>query len=728
MINWLRSRRPKPRPEPAPVIEFQTRQVGTALVVSTSAGPGWHSMALAGSIPADPGRTVVVVDFPRGGGGGYWNALVQALRGRGPVRLAVSGSGSGGPTAAAQWLADQLRTEVIAPDGTLVPVPGGSTFVANAHATGAWRRFQVDEPSEALGARFPSPEWEPMMTTAPWRAGPVAVAEPIPAGLWLHATPVASNRRHSTLAFGVPVRMNVLTVVLGGPQEPALPAAELRALWEALPEEIRRRVRFASFGADLGPFAADALGQPVVSFPGLPVSSTRGVDIGIVTPDGRPTWRAYATELRYQPGGGAEVLAARAPLPGLKALRPGVFELSSTVVVEAVPSGLWVRPAAEPADPAQVRGLPVDPEWARLTVGVPGESVPDEVSAAGAKLFAGLDADTQRVARLVFGEIAKPSEPAVDPLRESVVEPVVESIVAPAAVPTTVEAPAESEADYDIGDLPTMVLLRQHRMLGQRTPDKPEPPVEPPPVPVRVLVDPAFDIDTVLDALAAGETKLDDHRMWMRKTLGAQYDTYASKVLRLLTQKPALRVGKLKAIVTDLVAVQVYLAAGERKADEALLSGDIDALLPFLCCVVSGLQRLPVYEGVAFSGGTFDPSVHRPGAVLTEVTFLNAVTAEQVSLPGETEFVIWSDSGRRTTVFEPELDPVVFLPGTRFQVLAARKDQVLLGEVGGGAQLARLEVATLARRPGTLSANIARFNRSIGTPPPRESRSVAHRM
>jgi hypothetical protein len=696
MINWLRPRRQKPHPEPSPpVTEFQARQVGTALVVSTtSTGAGWHAMALAGSMPADPGRTVVVVDFPRGGGGDYWNALVRALRGRGPVRLAVSGAGSGGPKAAAQWLADQLRAEVIAPDGTLVPVPGGSTFVANAHATGAWRRFQVDEPSKALGARFPSPEWESMMTTAPWRAGPVAVAEPIPAGLWLHATPVAANRGHSTLAFGVPVRMNVLTVVLGGPREPALPAAELRALWAALSDEIRRRVRFASFGADLGSFAADALRQPVVCFPGLPMSSSRGVEVGIVAADGRPTWRAFATELCYQPGGGVEVLSARPPLPGLKAVRPGVFALSKNVVVEAVASGLWVRPAAEPADPARVRGLPVDPEWARLTVGVPGEPVPDEVSLAGAKLFAGLDATTQRVARLVFGEVAKPE---------------------PAAVPTVVEAPAESEANYDIGDLQTMVLLRQHKVLGQVVPDEPEPPVEPPPVPLTV-VEPSFDFDDVLDALAAGETDLDDHRRWMRHTLGDQYDTYASKVLRLLVRQPSLWVGELTAVVTDLVAVQVYLAAGERKADDALLSEDIEALLPFLCCVVSGLQRLPVYEGVAFSGGTFNPSVHRPGAILTEVTFLNAVTAEHVRLPGETEFVIWSDSGRRTTVFEPDLDPVVFLPGTRFQVLAAREGQVLLGEVGGGDQLARLEVATLARQPGTLSADPARFGRSIGTP------------
>ncbi|MFC0546159.1 hypothetical protein [Kutzneria chonburiensis] len=740
MINWLKSRRsksatPTPAAPQAPVVEFQTRQVGAALVVSAPPGPGWHAMALAASVPGDPGRTMVVVDFPSGDNGGYWSALVQALRGRGPVRLAVSGAGSAsgsGPTRAiaAQWLAEQLQAEVVAPDGTLVPVPGGSTFVANAHATGAWRSFHPDKPSEALGARFPSPEWESFMTTAPWRAGPVSVAEPVPTGLWLHATPTAALRRHSVLAFGVPVRMDVLTVVLGGPEEARLPSSDLRALWEALPEEIRRRVRFASFGAELGQFAADTIGRPVIAYNGLPLSTERGIEVGIVSADGRPTWRSFATELRYRPGKAPEVVAARPPVSGLKPLRPGLWELTESVVVEAVASGLWVRAAAA-VDGDSVRSMPVDPEWARLTVGVPGEQVGDEVSVAGAKLFAGLDAETQRVVRLVFGEAPKAAEPEV----EAVVEVPVEDAE---PVPTAVDA----DINYDIGDdLPTMVLLRRQMELqisaasasasasvavavaepvsGSATASLDIWPVEPPPVPARVepfLVDPGIDVDTMLDTLVAAETALDEHRAWMRRTLGDQYDSYASRVLRLLVQHPSLRDGELQSVVTDLVAVLVYLAAGERKADEALLSGDVDALLPFLSCVISGLQRLPVYEGVAFCGGALDPSTHRAGAILTEVSFLNAVTSSEVALPGDAEFVIWSDSGRRTGYFEPELEPIVFLPGTRFQVLGVEGGRILLGEIGGGDQLSRLEEAAKLRAATGPVADPVRFGRSIGSP------------
>ncbi|MFI9387382.1 hypothetical protein [Kutzneria sp. NPDC052558] len=763
----MRSRRPKPQRPAAeaqpPVVEFQTRQVGAALIVSAPPGPGWHAMALAGSVPPDPGRTVVVVDFPAGGDGSYWTALVQALRGRGPVRLAVSGAGSAtgaGPARAiaAQWLAEQLKAEVVAADGTLVPVPGGSTFVANAHATGSWRSFHPDKPSEALGARFPSPEWESFMTTAPWRAGPVSVAEPVPTGLWLHATPTAATRRHSALAFGVPVRMDVLTVILGGPEEAQLPSAELRALWEALPEEIRRRVRFASFGADLGQFAADTIGRPVIAFNGLPVATERGIEVGVVAPDGRPTWRAFASELRYRPGKPPEVIAARPPVAGLKSLRPGQWELTANVVVEAVAAGLWVRAAgATPAGAELVRGMPVDPEWARMTVGVPGEPVGDEISVAGAKLFAGLDAESQRVVRLVFGEAPKP-EPAADPVVDTAVDAGVDgpTAVVAEAVLTAVDA----DVNYDIGDeLPTMVLLRRQMALhqigaGQITPSPLDPspldpppldpgqidpgpidpgpvessqielpadpwPVEPPPAPVRAepfLVDPGIDVDALLDTLVAAETALDEHRGWMLRTLGDQYDSYASRVLRLLVQHPELREGELQSVVTDLVAVLVYLAAGERKADEALLSGDVDALLPFLSCVISGLQRLPTYEGVAFCGGTLDPPTHRSGAILTEVSFLNAVTAADAALPGDAEFVIWSDSARRTGLLEPELDPVVFLPGTRFQVLGVHDNRVLLGEIGGGDQLARLEEAAKLRAATGPVADPLRFARSIGSP------------
>ncbi|WP_345033182.1 hypothetical protein, partial [Kutzneria kofuensis] len=57
------------------------------------------------------------------------------------------------------------------PDGTLVPVPGGSTFVANAHATRRVAQLPPGQAERSPRCAVPSPEWESFMTTAPWRAG-----------------------------------------------------------------------------------------------------------------------------------------------------------------------------------------------------------------------------------------------------------------------------------------------------------------------------------------------------------------------------------------------------------------------------------------------------------------------------------------------------------------------------------------------------------------------------
>src|SRR5689334_24805193 len=107
-----------PQPEPLPQrTPFAASFVGATLVVSAPEGPGQAATGLARTLPVDRGRTVVVVDFPSGDQSTFWPHVVSALSGRGPIRLAVSHAGTMRPTAPAQWLAEQLQAEVVAPDG-----------------------------------------------------------------------------------------------------------------------------------------------------------------------------------------------------------------------------------------------------------------------------------------------------------------------------------------------------------------------------------------------------------------------------------------------------------------------------------------------------------------------------------------------------------------------------------------------------------------------------------
>ena len=118
---------------------------------------------------------------------------------------------------------------------------------------------------------------------------------------------------------------------------------------------------------------AEGLGEPVSLYTGLPVGSQRnGAAVVAVNPRGQQTWRPYVTEVRYPPAGAPVVSGYRVPVPGLVERNPGVYDLGGGVVLEVVPSGLWVREAED--NGPEVRSLPVDPEWARLTVGTPGRT------------------------------------------------------------------------------------------------------------------------------------------------------------------------------------------------------------------------------------------------------------------------------------------------------------------------------------------------------------------
>ncbi|MGM1062398.1 hypothetical protein [Saccharothrix sp. Mg75] len=629
-------------PPPPPPAQFSAVFSGAALVVGPPGGASQQAVALGRGLPVDRGRTVVVVDPPHGDEAGFWPAVAAALQGRGPVRLMSSHSGSMRPTAPAQWLAEQLQAEVVAPDGAVTTVPGAA-FVAGAGGYGCWLRFLPGASPVPMGRRFPVPQWEAVDPNAPWPTGEVGVSEPIPAGLWLRAqrAPFDLASPDARSVVGLPCRDNVLTVVVGGPGQPPIPTEEVCRLLGGLSAAARSRVRLVWYGGDhQGQAVADELGEPVSLYTGLPVGALRtGAAVVAVNPRGQQTWRPYVTEVRYAPGGQPVVAGYRPPVPGLVERGPGVFDLGGGVYLEVVPSGLWVRDAEDIS--AEVRALPVDPEWARLTVGTPGRTTAGAVAVAGASLVERLEPEVRRLLRVVFCDPTPLPRP-----------PVAEEEPAP-VVP---DEPVPLSVDGPLGDSPAPVW-------GERQGDEVVPP---------------------------DHRSTEQERDALRRMLGERYGEHAAVACRHIAERPE-DAEAFEAVVTDLAAVSACLQQDEEIVTEALRLGRLGRLWPYAAGVVSGLRRLPAHQGVTVCWG--EARQYRTGDVLVEHGVLSTVAGPTVPVDGRVEFLLWSVTGRRVSVVDSfgslVQERVVFPPGTAFKVLAVAEAeesapmQVMLQEVVG---------------------------------------------
>ncbi|MFC3894818.1 hypothetical protein ACFOWZ_25340 [Lentzea rhizosphaerae] len=738
-----------PQPEPLPQrTPFAASFVGATLVVSAPEGPGQAATGLARTLPVDRGRTVVVVDFPSGDQSTFWPHVVSALSGRGPIRLAVSHAGTMRPTAPAQWLAEQLQAEVVAPDGMLTTVPGAA-FVVGTQGYGSWVRFQPNASPMPFGRRFPVPQWEAMDPNSPWPTGEIGISEPIPAGLWLRAQqpPFDPAAQDSRPIVALPCRENVLTVVVGGPGQSAIPTDEVCRLLTALPQAARSRVRLVPYGIDsgLGRLVADQLGEPIAMFTGLPVGNLRtgGPAVIAVDPRGQQTWRPFVTEVLCTPNEGVPVVSGyRAPVPGLAEVSPGVFSLGDGVVLEVVPSGLWVREQDEPYNAAEVRSQPVDPEWARLTVGTPGRTTPGAVAVHGAALVERLEPEVRKLLRLVFCDATVSAPPPPPPTTPTGTPAQVASALSAAAhalaardsdsggglftpvIPAEPEPEFERPAFVSMDSGPAIATVTSHAL------DDPDeaafPSSDPDSSPVRFRVDGPLPLQPLAmweippEDNGERETVLPDHsssdaeRDTVRRALGERYSSHAATVCRLLAQRPDAEEdpAAFEAMVTDLTALLACVSQDEEMVVDTLRMGRLGRLRPYVACIVSGLNRLPVHNGVATVWGVTGPTGprrYRSGDVLVEHGLLDAVANPSQRIEGVTEYLLWSVTGRRVEVADRVAvateERVIFAPGTPFRVLAVAEaegdhpQQVLLQEMAGAA--ADQEIAGL--RPSVLS-------------------------
>ncbi|WP_242642244.1 hypothetical protein [Lentzea alba] len=748
-----------PQPEPQPQrTPFAASFVGATLVVSAPEGPSQAASGLARTLPVDRGRTVVVVDFPSGDQSTFWPHVVSALSGRGPIRLAVSHAGTMRPTAPAQWLAEQLQAEVVAPDGVLTTVPGAA-FVVGTQGYGSWLRFQPNASPMPYGRRFPVPQWEAMDPNSPWPTGEIGISEPIPSGLWLRAQqpPFDPSAQDSRPIVALPCRDNVLTVVVGGPGQSSIPTEEVVRLLTALPQAARSRVRLVPYGIDtgLGQLVADQVGEPIAMFTGLPTGNLRtgGPAVIAVDPRGQQTWRPFVTEVTCTPNETVPVVSGyRTPVPGLSEVEPGVFALGDGVVLEVVPSGLWVREQDEPYNAAEVRSQPVDPEWARLTVGTPGRTTPGAVAVHGAALVERLEPEVRKLLRLVFCDATvsppPPPPPPTAPVPAASVPAASDALTgSPAQIASALSAAAHAMSARDPQDhgtgfftpvipaesepeRPAYAGIEPGPAVASHALDDPDeaafPSDDPDSAPVRFRVDgplppqPLASWEAPPDGSGERETVPPDHdssdaeRDTVRRALGERYGVHAATVCRLLAQRPDAEEDPtaFEAMVTDLTALLACVSQDEEMVVDTLRMGRLGRLRPYVACIVSGLNRLPVHYGVAtvwgMSGPT-GPRRFRSGDVLVEHGLLDAIANPAQRVEGATEFLLWSVTGRRVEVADRVAvateERVIFAPGTPFRVLAVAEaegdhpQQVLLQEMAGPA--ADQEIAGM--RPSVLS-------------------------
>ncbi|MGW3980197.1 hypothetical protein [Streptomyces mirabilis] len=178
--------------------------------------------------------------------------------------------------------------------------------------------------------------------------------------------------------------------------------------------------------------------------------------------------------------------------------------------------------------------------------------------------------------------------------------------------------------------------------------------------------------------VAAGQN-VDRERAWLRRTLAERYDEAAGFVTRVMSETPGLRSGhpegtEEKSVLVDLAAVRLYLASGAgATVDDAVRSATVGPHVPLARCVASGLRQLPSHRGVALLRATLTDAQldwYRTAGEVTEWGFCSALTNVGPALPGDTDILIWSLTGRRTGLIDPEVpDRAVFLPGTAFRVL-----------------------------------------------------------
>ncbi|QRP46397.1 hypothetical protein [Amycolatopsis sp. FDAARGOS 1241] len=295
----------------------------------------------------------------------------------------------------------------------------------------------------------------------------------------------------------------------------------------------------------------------------------------------------------------------------------------------------------------------------------PGASVPPAVPSAG------------------FGRSAAPIPPAAPPAG---MPPL------PGGGPVTPPAPVgmPPAATPPAGVSPVASTVDAPSVAGPDAPTAPEKPAQPEfteptaePLPVgkgeaRLQPTPGPEATALLP-----KRGVEKEREWLRKSLGSEYGLMSNAAARILSEHPGFQ-GALSTstaeVLTDAVAVQLYLSVQGAAIDGGLRTGANGPHVPIARCVVAGLSRLPSHRGPATFAANLahgEWELYRSKKVVTEWGFLNTLTRPTSTLEGDTDVLVWSITARRTKLLEPAQGGVenraLFVPGTSFKVLELRE-------------------------------------------------------
>ncbi|MER5872390.1 hypothetical protein [Streptomyces sp. NPDC002044] len=397
-------------------------------------GPG-EIADLVRSAEADgPGTFTVVAGADEESAAALWPRLSDLLdgvaeEGATAVRLVMSGSGTGSGTttgtatgvgsgsdgrsaespAVAQRIADAWELEVIAPDGTVLCVPGGGLFVHGPPGGDhGWWSFRPGAAPVPLGLRHPAPAWRPGPGRLPSRTRGGCVVEEIPAGVLIRSGD-GPALLPGDLCYAVPVDSQGPLLVLGVPDGEDVGAEDVSDVVAALPPAARAALRVAPGGRrdalETGQSAADLVGAGVVVYSGLPLFAETGPAPGevvrsmVIGRDGAPRWQPFVDSVLCAPGASEpSLLRWSPPLPGAGAADRGVVHLSDRWQVAVSRAGLMVGGRDDAAQPLTSR--PVDAEGPAIEVGRPGEELDTSLWPALSELLDWLEPDLRVRARL----------------------------------------------------------------------------------------------------------------------------------------------------------------------------------------------------------------------------------------------------------------------------------------------------------------------------------------